>query len=33
VLLVGSLTWNSLVDMGRSDPPEAFEFEAYQNHA
>ena len=29
VLLVGSHTWNSLVDMGRSDPPEAFDFEAY----
>ena len=29
VVLVGSHTWNSLVDMGRSDPPEAFDFEAY----
>lgn len=29
VLLVGSHTWNSLVDMGRTDPPEAFDFEAY----
>jgi len=29
VLLAGSHTWNSLVDMGRSDPPEAFDFEAY----
>ena len=29
VLLVGSHTWNSLVDMGRSDPPEAFDFQAY----
>jgi len=29
ILLVGSHTWNSLVDMGRSDPPEAFDFEAY----
>ena len=29
VLLVGSHTWNSLVDMGRSDPPETFDFEAY----
>ncbi len=29
VLLVGSHTWNNLVDMGRSDPPEAFDFEAY----
>ncbi len=29
ILLVGSHTWNSLVDMGRSDPPEAFDFAAY----
>jgi hypothetical protein len=29
VLLVGSHMWNSLVDMGRSDPPEALDFEAY----
>jgi hypothetical protein len=29
VLLVGSHTWNSLVDMGRDDPPEAFDFDAY----
>lgn len=29
VLLVGSHTWNSLVDMGRNDPPEAFDFDAY----
>ena len=29
ILLVGSHTWNSLVDMGRSDPPEAFDFDAY----
>lgn len=29
VLLVGSHTWNSLVDMGREDPPEAFDFEGY----
>lgn len=29
VLLVGSHTWNSLVDMGRSDPPEPFDFDAY----
>lgn len=29
VFLVGSHTWNSLVDMGRNDPPEAFDFEAY----
>lgn len=29
ILLAGSHTWNSLVDMGKSDPPEAFDFEAY----
>ncbi len=29
VLLVSSHTWNSLVDMGRNDPPEAFDFDAY----
>ncbi len=29
VLLVGSHTWNNLVDMGRNDPPEQFDFEAY----
>lgn len=29
VLLAGAHTWNSLVDMGRSDPPEAFDFDAY----
>ncbi len=29
VLLVGSHTWNNLVDMGRGDPPEAFDFDAY----
>jgi hypothetical protein len=29
VLLVGSHTWNNLVDMGRKDPPEAFDFNAY----
>lgn len=29
VLLVGAHTWNSLVDMGRSDPPEPFDFDAY----
>jgi hypothetical protein len=29
VLLVGAHTWNNLVDMGRSDPPEAFDFDAY----
>ena len=27
--LTGSHTWNNLVDMGRSDPPEAFDFDAY----
>jgi hypothetical protein len=29
VYLVGSHTWPNLVDMGRSDPPEPFDFEAY----
>jgi hypothetical protein len=29
VYLTGSHTWNNLVDMGRGDPPEAFDFEAY----
>jgi len=29
VYLTGSHTWNNLVDMGRSDPPETFDFEAY----
>jgi len=29
VLLVGSHTWNNLVDMGRNDPPEPFDFNAY----
>ena len=29
VLLVGSHTWNSLVDMDRADPPAAFDFAAY----
>ncbi len=29
ILLVGSHTWNSLVDMGRDDPPAAFDFDAY----
>src|SRR3990172_1412243 len=29
ILLVGSHTWNNLVDMGRNDPPEAFDFDAY----
>lgn len=28
-LLVGSHTWNSLVDMGRNDPPQVFDFGAY----
>lgn len=29
VLLVGSHTWNSLVDMDRADPPAPFDFTAY----
>lgn len=29
VYLTGSHTWNNLVDMGRGDPPEAFDFNAY----
>lgn len=29
VLLTGAHTWNSLVDLGRSDPPEPFDFDAY----
>ncbi|MBI4605157.1 MAG: hypothetical protein HY721_24600 [Planctomycetes bacterium] len=29
VYLTGSHTWNNLADMGRSDPPEAFDFDAY----
>ena len=29
VYVTGSHTWNSLVDMGRSDPPEPFDFGAY----
>ncbi len=29
VLLVGSHTWNSLQDMGESDPPPAFDWDAY----
>lgn len=29
VYLTGAHTWNNLVDMGRSDPPEAFDWEAY----
>lgn len=29
VYLVGAHTWNNLVDIGRSDPPERFDFAAY----
>jgi hypothetical protein len=29
VYLTGSHTWNNLVDMGRSDPPEVFDYEQY----
>jgi hypothetical protein len=29
VYLTGSHTWNNLIDMGRSDPPEKFDFNAY----
>jgi hypothetical protein len=29
VYLTGSHTWDNLVDMGRSDPPEKFDFDAY----
>jgi hypothetical protein len=29
VYLTGSHTWNNMVDLGRSDPPERFDFEAY----
>ena len=29
VYLTGSHTWNNLVDMGQSDPPEGFDFDAY----
>jgi hypothetical protein len=29
VYLTGAHTWNNLVDMGRTDPPEAFDFDAY----
>jgi hypothetical protein len=29
ILLTGSHTWPSLVDMGKSDPPEPFDFKAY----
>ncbi len=31
VYLIGSHTWNNLVDMGRDDPPQAFDFDAYLN--
>src|SRR5688572_5875844 len=29
LLLTGAHTWNNLVDMGRNDPPEVFDFAAY----
>ena len=29
VYLTGAHTWNNLIDMGRNDPPEAFDFNAY----
>lgn len=29
VYLTGSHTWNNLVDMGRDDPPQPFDFDAY----
>lgn len=29
VYLTGSHTWNNLVDMGRDDPPDPFDFDAY----
>src|SRR5213593_759006 len=29
IYLTGSHTWNSLQDMGYSDPPPAFDFDAY----
>jgi len=29
ILLTGAHTWNNLVDMGRGDPPEVFDFAAY----
>ncbi|MBM4037166.1 MAG: hypothetical protein FJ290_01515 [Planctomycetes bacterium] len=29
ILLVGSHTWNNLLDMGATDPPPRFDFEAY----
>jgi hypothetical protein len=31
VYLTGAHTWNNLVDMGRSDPPEKFDYQAYLN--
>ena len=31
VYLTGVHTWNNLVDMGRSDPPEKFDFDGYLN--
>jgi hypothetical protein len=31
VYLTGAHTWNNLVDMGPSDPPEAFDYDAYLN--
>jgi hypothetical protein len=29
VYLTGAHTWNNLVDMGRTDPPESYDFDAY----
>ncbi|MHC1762761.1 MAG: DUF6298 domain-containing protein [Verrucomicrobiia bacterium] len=31
VYLTGAHTWNNLIDMGRSDPPEPFDWDAYLN--
>lgn len=31
VYLTGAHTWNNLVDIGRSDPPEKFDWESYLN--
>jgi hypothetical protein len=31
VYLTGAHTWNNLVDIGRSDPPEKFNWESYLN--
>ncbi|MCC6487784.1 MAG: DUF4038 domain-containing protein [Candidatus Hydrogenedentes bacterium] len=31
ILLTGAHTWNNLVDMGQSEPPPAFDFDAYLN--